>query len=41
MSGREMKQTMRGLEDTHLSEVQDYLKEHATALGYTPCKRCH
>ena len=32
MSGREMKQTTRGLEDTHLSEVQDYLKEHADSI---------
>ena len=41
MSGHKMKQTTRGLEDTHLSEVQDYLKEHAVGLGYTACKRCH
>ena len=32
MSGREMKQRTRGLEDTHLSEVQDYLKEHADSI---------
>ena len=32
MSGREMKQTTRGLENTHLSEVQDYLKEHADSI---------
>lgn len=32
MSGRNMKQTTRGLEDTHLSEVQDYLKEHADSI---------
>lgn len=32
MSGREMKQTARGLENTHLSDVQDYLKEHADSI---------
>ena len=32
MSGHKMKQTTRGLEDTHLSDVQDYLKEHADSI---------
>ena len=32
MSERRMKQRTRGLEDTHLSEVQDYLKEHADSI---------
>lgn len=27
-----MKQTDRGLENTHLSDVQDYLKEHADSI---------